>query len=1129
MTQVTETRTAKAGKRRFRGFHAPRLLMQLLIMLAIAIGPAAGQALAADEISRLVLSKNEVNISVGDTYTLTATAIFVSGSTSDATIKTDWSSDNAAIATAYAGAIAGKAEGTALIKATYMGKTEFVNVKVVKKVRSLSKSKQELSMRVGVSEQVNLTATYTDGNVADVTNQSEWSSENQGIADVINGKVTAIASGDTNIFATYGGKTVTIPVSIDKVRRLDPDPTSIDLRAGTQKTVSLMAMFENGVSEDVFDKAVWSSTNGSVADAFKGVITAYGPGQTTIKASYGGKSAVITVNVETVRKLETDVTDLFLQPDGTKQVKLTATYADGSSADVTDKAEWDSSDDAIVEVEKGLILSNTIGRATITAKYGGKTAKINVDGGVARKLEASVTDLQMRKGKTESVKLTATLADGKTEDVTAKADWFSDDDSVAYVSKGTVYAYSKGEATITANYGDKTVTIPVSVDTTQTLKADSAKLELKLNASKQITLTVTYADGKTEDVTQQAEWSSDHKDIASVYKGMVTALDSGQAVITAAFGEKTVTIPVYVEIVKKLKINKTDLFLKVNGSEKLELKATYADGNEVDITDAAEWSSDAGTVVGVDKGKLVAYKSGQATITATYGSQTATVMVDVSVARKLTVDPKSLSMRKGETKALKLEATYADGSKETVTNEAEWTSDEMGTAVVTKGSVKGIDSGVATITAKYGDKTVTVSVEVDPATKLIADQVKFDLQPGNTAKVKLTATYSDETTGDVTEKAEWTTSNAAFATVVDGTITAVDRGEATITAKYGSKTVKISVSVGALDTLTISEKTLVMKEDERKQLTVTAKYKDGTIKDVTDTAEWSSSSAAVAEVSRGVVTALSSGKATITAKFGEKSVTAAAQVELADKLTASHRSVVMRKGQSEQVTLTATYSDGTTEDVTSKTNWSVQSTKVADVSNGQVTAYDRGKTSLVAKYGSKSLTIPVEVDYPVKLTANKKELQLKSGQTERLVLTATFSDGTTQDVSNEAEWTSRSFKVADVSDSGLVSAAGYGKTSITAKFGGKSVSVAVEVDALKYLKSNVKTIEMKVGEKKKVTLSATYKDGTIGDVTDRSEWKSSRDTLVDVIDGTITAYEKGNASITAKFGGKSVAIKVIVK
>lgn len=1103
-------------------------MLQLTLIAALVVG-SAGQAAAADEIARLVLNKNEVTMSVGDTYSLTATALYVSGSTADATIKTEWSSDTVSVATVYAGTVAGKTEGSALIKATYMGKTEFVHVTVIKKVRSLTKSKQELSLRVGEEEQLGLTAVYADNTFAEVASEAEWTTESDSVATVMSGKVTAVGAGETNIHAAYGGKTVTFPISVDKVRRLDMDPQKLDLRIGAQSSVSVMAMFENGVTEDVADKAVWTTDNAGIADAFKGVITAYGSGTTTIRASYGGQTAAIKVQAETVRKLEVDSSDLFLKPDQSKQLTLTATYADGTTADVADKAVWTSSDDGVADAEQGEVTANAVGQAEITASYGGKSVKVLADVGVARKLEADVSSLMLRRNESATIKLMATYADQTTENVATSADWFSDDESVAYVSKGVLRALGKGEALITAAYGDKQVTIPVSVDTTQSLKADAGKLELKLAESKQVALTVTYADGTTEQVTDLAEWDSEDSSIAAVYQGRVTAVSSGQTEIVAQYGERSVTIPVYVEMVRKLAPSKTDVFLKVNGTEALTLTATYAGGETADVTAEANWDSDNDQVVGVDKGKLIAYSSGQATITVSYGSKSSAITVDVSVARKLTADARTLSLRRGDDRQIELSAVYADGTSEQVTDRAEWSSDNQGVAVVHQGRIKAIGSGSANVTARYGGQAVEVLVEVDPAVKLTASQTKFDVQPGDMVQVRLEAQFADNTTGDVTEKAVWASSNDSFATVRDGVIVAIDRGEATITGTYGKRSVKIKVSIGALEAITLSERTLVMKEDERKQLVATARYKDGTVKDVTAEAEWSSSASSVAEVWGGTVTALESGRATITARFGEKSVSAVAQVELAAKLSASHRSVILRKGQIAQIALTATYADGTTEDVTPKAAWSVTAAKVADVSEGLVTAYERGKTTLVAKYGSKSLSIPLEVDYPVKLSLSERSLQLKSGAAQLLTLTATFSDGSTQDVSDEAEWTTRSFKVADVSANGEVSAVGYGKTSVTAKFGGKSVSAAVEVDGLKYLKSSVKTVELSVGQKKLVPLTATYKDGSTGDVTARAEWRSAREQTADVMDGEITGYAKGTTTVKAKFAGKTVTIKVIVK
>src|SRR5689334_9330720 len=83
----------------------------VFIFILAAQTLAAGSALAAEEISKLVLNKNELALQVGDTANLTATAIFVSGATENATVKTDWNSGTPDVASVYAGVVTAKKEG----------------------------------------------------------------------------------------------------------------------------------------------------------------------------------------------------------------------------------------------------------------------------------------------------------------------------------------------------------------------------------------------------------------------------------------------------------------------------------------------------------------------------------------------------------------------------------------------------------------------------------------------------------------------------------------------------------------------------------------------------------------------------------------------------------------------------------------------------------------------------------------------------------------------------------------------------------------------------------------------------------------------------------------------------------
>ncbi|WP_165452207.1 Ig-like domain-containing protein [Paenibacillus thalictri] len=1087
-----------------------------------------GQAFAADEVSRLILSKNDLTLEIGDTYSITATAITVSGATDDVTIKTDWTSGTPSIASVYAGVITAKAEGTATITATYAGKTVVVNVNVEKKVRTLTKNKTSSSLRVGASDQISLVATYTDGTTANVTDKANWSTTNDSIASVNDGLITGVSSGSATINATYGSQNVSISVAVDSVRRLDLDQTDLIMKVGGTKQMKLMALFDNGDYEDMAEKAEWSSNKGSVADAFKGLITAYGTGQATITGKYGNKSVTVVVNVDVAKRLDMDKSDLFLKVNGTEQVKVTAVYADGSSEDVTSKATWTSDNEDVASVEKGNITGYSSGQTTINASYGGKTTTVSVDVETARKLEMKVSSVQLNTGDSYSAELTATYADGTTENVTDRAKWTSDKESVAYATKGTIKAISAGEAIVTAQFGSVTAKLVVDVDVARSLTVNKKTVSLRTGGTEQLTVTALRADSSKVDVTDQVEWSVDNIAAVKVTKGKIEALATGQAVVTAKYGDTTAVVTVQVEIPSKLELDVTDVFLKENNTKQLELTATFADGTSEKVTSKADWTSSNENNAIVTGGLIRSIKMGQATITASYGGKTATATVDVEVPRKISLNKTAIDLRTGVSEQLTVTAVYAEGDPVIVTDKAVWSIDNQDVAMVSKGNVTAYKSGSAVVTVTFGGKTATVQVAVDQATYLTANLTKISLQAGGTSQLTVTATYPNGQTEDVTQKVVWTSKTTSVAGVNKGLVTAIDRGATTITATYGDKTVSVSVTVGEVTGLTVSQNKLLLSEGQSAAITVTAAFKDGTSKGVTDDADWSSSQEKVAKVYGGVIRAISGGTATITVKYGDKTETVSVEVDMANRLSLNTKLLVMDKDGQAQLVLTATNSNNETETVTDKAQWKTNADKVADVDRGLVTAYSGGKATITATYGGKSVAVTVEVGVPQKLAFNKRLLSLKSGGSEALELTATYSDGSTRDVTSEAEWASSNIKVADVVN-GVVTAIEYGKSTISAKYGGKRITIQLAIDELKYLKSADKKLTLSVEDTKQVSLIATYKDGVDAEVASQAMWKSSNDKVADVKDGLITAYGKGNAVVTARFAGMTVTVNVTVK
>ena len=148
------------------------------------------------------------------------------------------------------------------------------------------------------------------------------------------------------------------------------------------------------------------------------------------------------------------------------------------------------------------------------------------------------------------------------------------------------------------------------------------------------------------------------------------------------------------------------------------------------------------------------------------------------------------------------------------------------------------------------------------------------LTEGDTQMLTATVSPSDATDASV----NWTTSNAAVATVNAGTVTAVAPGSATITAKAGDKQASCAVTVVAKVypvesvSLDITEKTLLEKETFT--LTPTVLPENATNKSVS----WSTSAAAIATVDGGKVTAVAEGTATITVTTSDGGKTATCAV-----------------------------------------------------------------------------------------------------------------------------------------------------------------------------------------------------------------------------------------------------------
>lgn len=728
--------------------------------------------------------------------------------------------------------------------------------------------------------------------------------------------------------------------------------------------------------------------------------------------------------------------------------------------------------------------------------------------------------------------------------------WASSDPTVASVDdKGNVVALKVGTTNITAtSENGKVATCALTVNAVAVTSVSLDKTKLNLTEGDKATLTASVLPEKATNKT--LTWSSDHKEVAIVSSnGEVAAVGEGTAIITVSSAngkEATCTVKVAKKLipVTSINISQATAELKVNGT--VTLTATVLPENTTDDKKVT-WSSSDEAIATVDaNGKVTAKAIGEATITATCGSVTATCAVTViaTPVESISFTRKQLTMKEGETTTLTPNFNPTTATDKSVT----WkSSDEAVATVSASGEVSAIKEGSAIITAtssngKSATIPVTVSATIIPVTSISIDKTALSLTAGDNATLTATIAPADATDPSV----EWSSSDETVATVSkNGEVTALAEGTATITAESSNgKTAKCTVTVAAkiieAESITLSNETAELKVGGTLALTAVVAPENTSDKTVT----WTSSDEAVATVdANGKVTAKAIGEATITATCGSVKAECAVKVVATPVESIELNLTELTLTEGDKSTLKVTYTPGSATDKT--VTWTSSDESVATVAaTGEVTAVKAGTASITATTANgktASCTVTVEAkEVPVtSITLSETEVELMVGKTASLTATVNPKDATDSSV----EWTSSNTKVATVSREGVITAKAVGTAVITAAGANdksatctvKVIPVPVEGLAIQDEEGNVldntHSLALHVGDEYTLTEVVSPENATEQKVT----WTSSDEAVAKIVDIVeephqvhIDAIGLGKATITASLAGFSTSFEVNV-
>ena len=443
-----------------------------------------------------------------------------------------------------------------------------------------------------------------------------------------------------------------------------------------------------------------------------------------------------------------------------------------------------------------------------------------------------------------------------------------------------------------------------------------------------------------------------------------------------------------------------------------------------------------------------------------------------------------------------------------------------------------------------------VSISVTPNSQTIAASTE--------QQFIATGTYSDQSTQNVTGAVTWSSSNTGIATVgnsapTSGLAMAVGKGSATITATSGtiSSAATLNVTSAIATSLAISGPSS-MALDVSQQFTAKATFNDGSHQDVTNVAQWASTSTSVAPITvSGLVTARNIGATTISASFESVSASSPLNVD-ASNLTSiaiqnlngnSASSQTIAQGTNTVLVAIGTFNNGSTDNLSSRVTWMSSDPTIASFSStNQISGLKPGTVTVTATLGSVTgsiqFTVSAATISPNGVTVTPVNQTIPNGWHERFTATGAFNDGTTQDISNSVQWSSDSPAVASFVGTAVVLGNNPGNANISAgfSFAGSSATgttaltvSSATLNSISLTSSSNKSI-LAPGSTLQINAKGTWSDQSSQNLNGYATWSSSNKNVATVgVGGVVNGQSTGTTTITASYGGKSATLNLVVE
>jgi hypothetical protein len=1107
------------------------------------------------KLKSIQLTTARKSIPNGNSQVYLATGTYTDSSTIDITTNVNWNSSATNIVTIIEGIAQSHISGTSDISANWSGinsnvstltvtNAELTNIQITPAIATIPKGTNQTYIAMG---------TYTDNTTLDITNDVHWSN-NTDILTIVDGTLESHSQGISDISANLSGidsNIAILTVTSAELTSIQITPATASIPAGNKQKYTATGIYTDSSTADITNDVHWNSNSTSVATIIEGATQSYNAGTSIVSANLSGiNSNIATLTVSTAELISIQTTPSMVTiPQGNEQAYIaTGVYTDNSTADITNDVHWHSSAIDVSTIVGGRAQTNSNGISKISANLLGINSNLStlmVTEAVLNNIQITPADTTIPEGNNQSYIATGTYTDGSTADITNDVNWVSDNTNVGTIIAGTAQGNDDGRSEITANLTgivSNIATLTVIEEELVSIQLTPLSITIPQGNNQTYIATGTYTDNSTSDITNNVNWISSVISVATIVNGTAHSNSMGTSDISANLsGIKSSLAPLTVTAAKLTSIQITPAIASIpHGTAQTYIAiGNYTDGSTVDITNDVNWSSNDTDIVTIVGGFSQSNSSGESYIRANWSgvdSNEAILEVTSAELTSIQITPATASIPKGNNQAYIATGTYTDGSTSDITNDVNWDSTSINIATIVDGSAQAYDEGITDISANLSGinsniSTLTVteealnSIQITPATASIPK--------GNNQAYIAIGTYTDNSTADITNDVNWSSTNTAIVTIVNGVAQSQTSGTSTISANLSSidsNIATLTVTAVELTSIQITPATASLPAGNNQTYIATGTYSDSSTANITNEVNWSSTNTAVATVVNGSVESNSAGMSNISANWSGIDSNIATLTVTAAELTSiqiSPASASVPAGNNQIYIATGTYSDSSTANITNDVNWNSTNTAVATIVNGTIESNNTGMSNISANWSgidSNVATITVTAAELVSIQITPTIANITLGNNQNYIAIGTYTDGATANITSYVNWNSDDTGVATIVN-GNGESNSEGVSNIRANWSGISSNLAtITVTAAELVSIQITPSDVSIadGDTQTFTATGTFTDDSELDITSTVTWASSEYSIATITAGAAQSQRGiGDSTISASMSGIS--------